>query len=203
MKKIWNWLVCEWQWPSAALFAAVFLLIFLPPFVWNSGAAMALVAVQLPIYMLHQAEEHLGDRFRCYTNERIGGGREALTPGVTFWINSLGVWLVDIVALYSAWLISPSAGLVAAYLALLNGAAHIIQGMVLREYNPGLVTSVALFLPVGGSCVWVVGMKEGPALHVLGFLAALGVHAVIVAHVSRRLARLRKGAEPSDAADTR
>ena len=203
MKQIWNWLVCEWQWPSAALFAAVFLLIFLPPFAGKSCAGLALVSVQLPIYMLHQAEEHLGDRFRRYTNERIGGGLEALTPGVTFWINSLGVWLVDIVAFYLAWLISPSAGLVAAYLALLNGTAHIIQGMMLREYNPGLATSVALFLPVGGSCVWVVGMKDGPMPHILGFSAALGVHAVIIAHVARRLARLRKGAEPSDASDSR
>jgi hypothetical protein len=128
---------------------------------------------------------------------------EALTPSATFWINVLGVWVVDLVALYLAWLISPSAGLVAAYLAIVNGTAHIIQGVVLREYNPGLATSVALLIPAGASCVWGIGMNGGPSAHAIGFVAAVGVHTLIIAHVMRRLARLRRGAEPGVGADSR
>jgi hypothetical protein len=61
---MWCWLVREWQWPSAALFAAGFLLVAFPPFAAIGGTAVASVFGQLSIYMLHQAEEHRGDRFR-------------------------------------------------------------------------------------------------------------------------------------------
>jgi hypothetical protein len=34
-----------------------------------------LVWLVLPVYMLHQLEEHDGDRFRLFVNATIGGGR--------------------------------------------------------------------------------------------------------------------------------
>src|SRR5215813_14043384 len=100
---MWRWLVCDWQWPAAAVFAGVFLLTLVPLFAGLAGAALTLVYVQLPVYLLHQGEEHIGDRFRLYVNRAVGGGREALTPAATFWINSLGVWVYNLVFLYLAW----------------------------------------------------------------------------------------------------
>jgi hypothetical protein len=191
---MWRWLVREWQWPAATLFAGLFLLAILPVFAAATGIAVALVFVQLPIYMLHQWEEHAGDRFRLYVNRIIGGGRPVLTPGATFWINSLGVWAVNLVAVYLAWLIAPSAGVVAGYLSLINAAAHIVQAIARREYNPGLVTAIILFLPAGGWCVWEVGSSVGA--HALGLGAALAVHAVIITYVVWRVKLLSRTAAP-------
>ena len=191
---MWGWLVRDRQWPAASLFAAVFLLAILPPFASSAGTALALVFVQLPIYLVHQWEEHAGDRFRQYVNRVIGGGRELLTPGLTFWINCLGVWVVDLVALYLAWAVAPAAGLVAGYMALVNAVVHITQAVVRQEYNPGLGTAVVLFLPVGGWCVWEVGAGVGTWAHVIGLGAAIGGHAVIFACLAARRARLLKSA---------
>ena len=63
-----EWLVGKWQWPYAALFTAMFLGV-LAPFVFRyAGLPLGLVFLQLPIYMLHQYEEHAGDRFRLWIN---------------------------------------------------------------------------------------------------------------------------------------
>lgn len=196
---MWRWLVRDWNWPAAALFTAVFLLALTPLFAWSAGAALTLVFVQLPVYMLHQWEEHSGDRFRLYINRTIGGGREALTPEATFWINSLGVWCVDLAALYAAWAITPAAGLAAGYLALVNAVPHVGTSIARREYNPGVLTAVVLFLPVGGWCVVQVGADASWQSHAVGLLVAVGVHVAIIAYVARRLARLTKNVAPGAA----
>jgi hypothetical protein len=183
--------VKEWQWPAAALLSAAFLLAVLPVVAATAGWPLALVFAQLPIYLLHQGEEHLGDRFRRYANRVIGRGQEALTPTTTFWINFLGVWGVDLVAIYLAWAFGPASGLVAAYLALVNAPLHIGPAIVRREYNPGLFTAVVLFLPLGTLTVVVAGWNAGLWPHLIGLATALGVHAVVVVQVGRRLARLR------------
>src|SRR5690606_6727990 len=136
-----------------------------PPFAASAGPGLALVFLQLPVYMIHQWEEHAGDRFRRHANELIGGGREVLTPSAVFWINSAGVWGVDLAALYLAWAVAPPAGLVAGYLALVNAVLHGAPAVARRAYNPGLVTAVVLFLPLGGWCVATVGAGAGFAAH--------------------------------------
>ncbi len=187
---MWSWLVREWQWPMATLFAAVFLLALLPLVVISAGWPLALVFVQLPLYMLHQWEEHRSDRFRLYANRVIGGGREALTPAATFWINCLGVWAVDLAAIYLAWMFGPAAGLAAAYLAVVNALLHIGPAISRREYNPGLATACLLFVPIGGSCIVVSGAGAGLWPHAIALAAAIGVHLVVVMHVAGRLASL-------------
>ena len=189
---LWTWLVTQWQWPQATLFTAFFLFALLPFIAAGAGSALGLIFLQLPIYMLHQWEEHSGDRFRKYVNRVFGGGREALTPTATFWINSLGVWGVDLLALYLAWAVAPAAGLVAGYLALVNALLHIVPACVRREYNPGLVTAVFLFPIVGGWCVWHAGASAGLLSHLIAFSAAVGIHLLIVAHVVQRLTRRKR-----------
>ncbi len=56
--RILNWLVAKWQWPYAALFAAGFLTVLAPLVFRYAGIPLGLVYLQLPIYMLHQFEEH-------------------------------------------------------------------------------------------------------------------------------------------------
>ncbi len=191
-KRVLNWLVGEWQWPYAGLFAAAFLAV-LAPFVFHyAGWPIGLVYLQLPIYMLHQYEEHAGDRFRRWVNKLLGHGREVLTPIATFWINSLLVWLVDLVALYLACFVDLSFGLIAIYLPVLNAFGHIVPSVILRKYNPGLATSVLVFLPVGISSICVVSQAahSGFRDHALAFAVAVAIHAAIIVHVRRRMAML-------------
>ena len=54
--------------------------------------AVASTFLCLPLYMVHQYEEHDGDRFRHHFNRTIGQGREVLSPLVVFLANVPGVW---------------------------------------------------------------------------------------------------------------
>ncbi len=140
--RILGWLVGKWQWPYAALFTAGFLGVLAPLVFRFAGTPLGLVYLQMPIYMLHQYEEHAGDRFRLWVNNMIGHGRDVLTPIATFWINSLLVWLLDLVAIYLACFVDLSLGLIAIYMPILNAFGHIIPAIIKRQYNPGLLTGV-------------------------------------------------------------
>jgi hypothetical protein len=187
-----DWLVGKWQWPYAALFAAGILGAIAPLVFHDAGAPFALVYLQLPIYMLHQYEEHDGDRFRLWVNNMLAQGRELLTPIATFWINSLLVWLLDLVALYLAGFVDLSLGLIAIYMPLVNAFGHIVPAILKRQYNPGLATSVFLFLPVGALSAVVISRSAGSTFadHLLAFAVALVGHGIIIAHVRRRFSQL-------------
>lgn len=196
-----DWLVVKWQWPAAALFAAGFLAALAPLVVRYAGLPLALVYLQLPIYMLHQYEEHAGDRFRLWVNNLIGQGRDVLTRVATFWINSLLVWLLDLVALYMACFVDLSLGLIPLYLPMLNACGHVVPALVKRQYNPGLLTSVTLFLPVGLLSTYVVSRAAGSHLHdhLLALVVALAVHGTIIVHVRQRISLLERSAPRSAA----
>ena len=159
-REVLDWLVAKWQWPAATLFAACFLAVLAPMVFHYAGTPLGLVYLQLPIYMLHQFEEHRGDRFRIWVNRTIGHGREVLTPIATFWINSLLVWGLDLVALYLACFVSLWLGLIAIYMPIVNGIAHVVPAIINRRYNPGLVTGIVLFLPVGVTSAVIVSVRR-------------------------------------------
>jgi len=196
-----DWLVGKWQWPYAALFTAGFLGLLAPLVFRYAGIPLGLVYLQLPIYMLHQYEEHAGDRFRLWVNNMLGHG-DVLTPIATFWINSLLVWLFDVVALYLACFVDLSLGLIAIYLPIVNAFGHIVPWIAKKQYNPGLVTSLLLFLPVGVLSAYVVSRAAGSNLqdHLLAVAAAIAVHATIIAHVRRRITYLSRTQAPALAA---
>jgi hypothetical protein len=200
--RVLDWLVGKWQWPYAALFSAGFLGVLAPLVFRYAGTPLGLVYLQLPIYMLHQYEEHAGDRFRQWVNNMVGHGREVLTPIATFWINSLLVWLLDLVALYLACFVDLSLGLIAIYLPLLNACGHIVPAIAKRQSNPGLLTSIFLFLPVGVFSAYQVSRAAGSSLqdHLLALGVAIAVHAVIIVHVRRRISHLAQSKDLAPAA---
>jgi hypothetical protein len=187
-----KWLVAEWQWPMAALFGAALLLLMAP--IWGvvAGSTIALVWLQLPLYMVHQFEEHYGDRFRLYVNRNVAHC-DALTPAGAFWINSLGVWGIDLAMLYLAVFVSPTLALAAFYLPIVNAIAHVRETAVRRQYNPGLYTSLVLFLPVAGYGLYRVSQETGAtaADHSLGLGIAVAVHAAIIVYLVLRIRTLR------------
>src|SRR5258705_12417803 len=92
----------ERNWMNAGFIAGLSLLAIVPLLLGSWSEPLLLIYLQLPVYMLHQLEEHDGDRFRQFVNEHIAGGLPALpTPAVVF-INVPGVWGVNLLALYLA-----------------------------------------------------------------------------------------------------
>jgi hypothetical protein len=146
----------------------------------------ALFAALLVIYMLHQIEEHLWPGgFRQFTNAHVfksGSDRWPLDIGGVALVNIGYVWLP--LALAVAW---PGPlrwlGLGWAGLTLINGMSHIVTSIRFRIYNPGLVTSIVLFLPFTVWMLWyehAAGMLSGAEIGVV-LLAGVVLHIPVAA----------------------
>ncbi|MSP12917.1 MAG: HXXEE domain-containing protein [Chloroflexi bacterium] len=177
------------EWSRTALPLGIVLLLLTPFMLSGLDIVAFLVFLQLPIYMLHQYEEHAQGRFREFVNQEVAGGREVLTNRAIFWINILGVWLLDLVILYVAQFPAPLLGLIAIYLTLFNSLLHIAMGIRLRRYNPGLWTSLLLFLPVGGYSLYVISViaKATWFDQGIGLSAAILLHGLIFLYIGRKL----------------
>jgi hypothetical protein len=176
------------NWMYAGLIAGLFLLALVPLLAGVWSLALLLVYLHGPVYMLHQAEEHVADRFRRFVNLHIGHGREALTTEAVVWINLACVWGTNLAALYLARFVETGLGLISVYAMLVNAVTHIVAAAVLRRYNPGLVTAAALFLPLSLLTLWVLAQTSGVGAldHVIGLAVAVLIHVAIVIHVLRR-----------------
>jgi hypothetical protein len=119
----------------------------------------ALFAALLIIYMIHQIEEHLWPGgFRQFANARVfksGNDDWPVTEGGVALVNVGYVWLpILLAAMFPGplrWL-----GLGWVGLTLINGISHIATSIRFRVYNPGLVTSIALFLPF---TIWMLARE--------------------------------------------
>ena len=190
-----SWLVDDYNWARLALPCALILLASLPVVYTAQNRPLILLVTLLPVYMIHQYEEHAHGRFVAFFNETIGRGRDVLTPVSAFWINILDVWLVFLVAFYLAKYWTLGVSLFPVYAILLNAVTHVVAAVHLRRYDPGLVTSLVLFLPWGGfllvyfhDAVDRIVLANGVALG-----AAVLAHAVIVVYVVRTYKRLEAG----------
>ncbi len=119
-------------------------------FAHDPASERAMFAALLVIYMVHQIEEHLWPGgFRQFTNRylfRSGNPNWPVDVDGVALVNVGYVWLP--IALAIAW---PDAfrwvGLAWIGLTLVNAITHIAGSVRFRVYNPGLVTSIVLFLP--------------------------------------------------------
>lgn len=190
MKAVLAWLVRNWV--AAALTMGIVLTLLTPLIYSTWTLPLFAIFIQLPIYLLHQAEEHTDDRFRRFVNQKVFGGVEALTPESIVWINLPGVWGVNIACLYAAQYAGIGWGLTGVYLTLVNAVLHVLAGVAQRAYNPGLWTGVILFLPVGG-WAWMV-LNAEPSVtrvqHITGLTLAILIHVAIVAYAKARSVRL-------------
>jgi hypothetical protein len=174
------------NWVYGGFLAGLLMLFLTPVLVRSWPAPLVATFLCLPAYMIHQYEEHDNDRFRLYVNQKIG--RDALSPLAVFVINVPGVWGTVGISLALAASIRVGFGLIAMYLLVLNGGIHLVQAVIAREYNPGLGTAVALFLPLGGYGIACIQQAGGGSLsmHVTGALLAIGIHVAIIVHVLRK-----------------
>lgn len=182
------------NWVYGGFLAAFILLALTPVLAGDWSLPLLLIWLQLPVYMLHQYEEHDDDRFRKFVNATIGGGKELLSRLDVFVINIVGVWGVDTVAIWLAARVHLGLGLIAVYLSLVNALAHCAQAVAMRRYNPGLVTAIVLFIPLGIATLRVLAQTGAVTTtdHVIGLAAAILIHAAIMVRVVTRRRKLAR-----------
>lgn len=127
---------------------------------FDLGDTKTIALLLLGAYVIHQFEEHWVDifgnvyAFQASVNQMISAFTSAptvsdspLTAEGIFVINTSLVWLVGFVAIWSASdKMFPTLAMAA--IVLVNGVVHITGAIALGSYNPGLLTSVVVFLPV-------------------------------------------------------
>jgi len=100
-------------------------------------------------YLLHGFEvdgiDLLGREFYFQTHVAETRGID-LTAADIMRMNTVTIWLLFICAVKGGERF-PWAGLAAGGVTLANGLMHTINSIMLGEYNPGLATSLTLFLP--------------------------------------------------------
>ena len=152
--------------------------------------ARAISLCLLIAYIVHQFEEHWVDLYgRTYAfkpslNDLLSNllgaptGQEYLSDASVFVINTSLVWLVGALAVWrgSAHVFAP---LCMAAIVVVNAISHIGAGLMSSSYNPGLVTAVAVFLPVGIAS-YILLARATPATVGL-ILASLGWG--VIAHI--------------------
>ena len=173
------------HWVAGAAFIAAALLALSPILAVDWPIGLWLIFLHSPGYMIHQVEEHFHDRFRAFVNQKMFGGREALTTGDVIAINVGAAWFGNFAALYAARFVGEGWGLAAPYLMLVNAIFHIGQAVVVRSYNPGVVTAALIFLPLGATTLFLVPGTTAQQALALG--VAVLVHLAIVAGAARRL----------------
>ncbi len=98
---------------------------------------------------------------------------------------------MDLAAIYLTRYRKPALGLAAPYLAIVNGLLHIGGALHGRRYNPGLWTSILLFLPLGTRSAWALSReaKASRGDHARGLGVALLVHVITLIAILRKVAR--------------
>lgn len=179
------------HWVYGGSLAGVLLLLLLPVIDTGWPPVLILVYLQMPIYMLHQLEEHDDNRFQHVVNQMIGHGKDVLPSPAIFIIN-IGVWVVNLVSFALAAHVGLGWGLIGVYAMVVNAIVHIVDSVIKRAYNPGLVTSIVLFLPVGLGGLWAIAAtgEASAQQHIVGLVIALTIHAGIVVYVVGNARRL-------------
>jgi len=173
------------DWAKAGFPISIFLFVFLFAFIKDTDFILFLLLLQTPLYMIHQTEEYIfpGGFGRFFNIDilKLDTPDKPVNENFIFYVN---VGLI--------WIILPLFGLLAAtdyqyglwipYFSFFAGVAHIALGIKARKrYNPGLVISLLLNIPVGAwSVLYLVNQGVLPNIFLNPYLViGLGVNLVL------------------------
>jgi hypothetical protein len=167
----------DWQ-KALPFLSALTLAVWIVCLRQDAGSEQAIFVALLAVYMLHQIEEHLWPgRFRQFTNAHVfksGNDNWPVDIGGVALINIGFVWLP-----IAAAALCPHAlrwvGLGWVGLTLVNGLTHIATSIRLRCYNPGLVTSLVLFLPFTISVLAAEARRDALSVGEIALVLVAGV----------------------------
>jgi hypothetical protein len=152
--------------------------------------AMFWALVNIPLYLFHQTEEHLWPGgFKQYMNRVIykkPDGVETLTDEKVFWINILLVW-ASFALFGSLASINIGFGLLIIVFSIINCVTHIIQGIIHKEWNPGLVVAGVQFLIsiYGAYFITTHGLTSRLLWWIVALMFSVAVHAVLFKKVMK------------------
>jgi hypothetical protein len=152
-----------------------------------------LVCLILPIYMIHQFEEHgynlYGLRFHFLDELCAMLGRPRLDecpadPAFVFAVNVGGVWIQGLLAIVYRRR-NVMVGACALGTPLVNILAHLGPAIAFRGYDSGLLTALVLFVPYCGWTLLVLRRRGLLGRRRLALVIACGVltHAILAASV--------------------
>lgn len=182
-------------WPYAGLVLAAGLLAYLLRAPRPSDPAWVLKLLW-PMYLVHQFEEH-GIDLHGQHYSFLGGLCTTLgfpnladcpaDPGFIFAVNALGCWI----AFSLPFAYAQSRPLIAACawgIPITNAFMHIGAALSHRAYNPGVLTSIVLFIPLS---LWMLrsllrarAVKNSDLLRILA--TGIATHAILLASLTLR-----------------
>ena len=112
-----------------------------------------LIWLQVPIYMIHQFEEHaFPGHFKEFVNRNLFHVMQQDIPldeTNLFWINIPFIGILFPFGAMLAQLVHPNIGMLVVFFAMFNATLHILFFFVFRKYNPGFLASLFLNYPSG------------------------------------------------------
>ena len=174
-----DWLYKNWSKLSVGVAVVLTLLIF--TFIKPVNILLFLIWIQIPIYLLHQFEEHSRNGFKNYVNKKVFNvvdGDYPLNDRNIFWINIPIIWiLMPLSALLSY--INPLIGLWIPFFGVINSLSHVIFSIVNKQYNPGILVSLILGIPVVTYALMILYSN----LMISYFVTGLSVGFAIILHM--------------------
>ena len=152
MKTILNWLYENWMKGTPFLALYTFILIWL--YVKDANYPLFLIWLQCSAYWLHEFEEYVcpGGFLDFFNRGPLGStrGDKPLTKAGSFWINIPLMYVLLPLSGILSHFFGIDWGLWTAYYSTLNASAHVVMFFIFgRKYNPGLVASVLVNIPLG------------------------------------------------------
>ena len=152
-----KWLYENWMKATPFLALYSFILVFL--YVKDANYPLYLIWLQGIVYWVHEFEEYIyPSGFLDYFNRHAMGSKRGdypLTKIGSFWINIPLIYVAMPLSAILAHFFGLAWGLWTAYFSALNALSHVGMAVVFKnKYNPGLVASVFLNIPIGVYTVW-------------------------------------------------
>jgi len=181
------------SWPYYALTVGLTIIIFSLIIVVNNHSmkAFLLFWLPMPIYTLHQYEEHAVDLYgqeyafhTCFC-QTLGFNILDKCPGspwFIFCVNVCTLWIAAIIAglTQSSILLASFVGII-----FVNAMVHIGYTLHFHKYNPGLLTALIIFIPV--VIFYFIYLKKqyklGLSVLQLSAITGILIHVVFVASV--------------------
>ena len=177
-----KWLKKEWA--KVGVILSIYLFVILFVFIRRVDFVIFILFLQTPLYMLHQTEEYIfPGGFGKFFNTKIFNVDTEDKPvdeNFIFYVNVLLIWIVlPVFALLST--LDYGFGLWLPYFSFFAGIAHVALAVKARKiYNPGLLISLLINIPVG---LWSILylLREGLLANFLNihFFIGLAINAIL------------------------